>query len=423
MLEPRLDAARQRLTEAFHCSKTGPQGVVHTVTFQPLGPGANDDRLVVESWTSHGDKWLCLAVCDGHNGNTTSEYTARMLPERVRIKLENYIEKHLSGPWGSNDIPRIGAKIASYLKHQICRFDVALGEAVRRICPNPWTLSETQSRQLVREHEETLVRAFEGTTLSMALVNIDRRLMWGIGVGDSTIALRTRGPQAISNAERLCETHNFKNPREFYRVIMSRTSAEKNIVDRDNRVLGWLAPSRAIGDFMLKMHSSYLRHMFRYLPSKQAYPLDELVDRVVTPPYVTAYPDVRFVDLGPIWAHDPVILLYTDGVDHLIDGHLVFTPNVHSGADPLAVTSALLGSSNGETVDIDLEAALGHPIEPRWSRTEGNTAADILGNLLGGANPERLEMAMDRERLTTDDPDSFIQIDDTTIIVAPLTRM
>lgn len=124
---------------------------------------------------------------------------------------------------------------------------------------------------------------------------------------------------------------------------------------------------------------------------------------------------MRFVDLRPMWRNDPIILLFSDGVDNLVDGDYVFSPDKPSKLDPVDIVPALLS----DTVDPRVKSALGHEIEPKWSRAENNMAIDILGNLLGGANAERLEMVMDRERLRADDP--IFDIDDTTVVVARLT--
>lgn len=124
---------------------------------------------------------------------------------------------------------------------------------------------------------------------------------------------------------------------------------------------------------------------------------------------------MRFVDLRPVWRNDPIILLFSDEVDVLVDGDYVYSPDKPSKLDPMDIVPALLS----DTVDPRVETALGHEIEPKWSRAENNMTVDILGNLLGGANAERLEMVIDRERLRTDDP--IFDIDDTTIVAARLT--
>lgn len=122
---------------------------------------------------------------------------------------------------------------------------------------------------------------------------------------------------------------------------------------------------------------------------------------------------MRFVDLDPVWSESSTLLVFTDGVDNLVDSYFVFTPEKHSGADPVNVVSSLL---SGE-VNHEVERALGHPIDPHWSGAENNRAVNILGNLLGGTNVQRLEMVTDEGRLRDIGEDWQFHIDDTSIIV------
>ena len=170
----------------------------------------------------------------------------------------------------------------------------------------------------------------------------------------------------------------------------------------------------AIGDLALKMDGAYMRHLFQFVPGHGT--LSQFANRVVSPPYVSATPSLRFLDLDPIWGYDPILVLHSDGVDSLVDGEVVFSPGVSRKIKPLDVVCTLLPN---QLFDHQVEAMLGHKLEPQWSRNEENMAIDILGNLLGGANAERLEMVMDRRRLQAAEP-VFI-IDDVTIVVARLT--
>ena len=73
------------------------------------------------------------------------------------------------------------------LREEIEKYDRSIGEAVKSICRKPHRLTEEAARTLIDEHLEIFQRAYSGTTLSAVLVNISERLMWAVGVGDSTI--------------------------------------------------------------------------------------------------------------------------------------------------------------------------------------------------------------------------------------------
>jgi pyruvate dehydrogenase phosphatase len=83
--------------------------------------------------------------------------------------------------------------------------------------------------------------------------------------------------------------------------------------------------------------------------------------------------------------------------------------------EPSAVLGALLGDQIGPGV----EFILGHGAESRWRGCAGNRAVEVLGNLLGGTNIERLSMAMDPTMLSNDDLAEFY-IDDTSLIVCDI---
>ncbi|OJT07286.1 [Pyruvate dehydrogenase [acetyl-transferring]]-phosphatase 2, mitochondrial, partial [Trametes pubescens] len=347
-----------------------------------------------------------------HGGPETSEYTAKYLPRHLAATVERSIGKHFGGRLDHTNIHEAEPVITAMLKREIVRFDWIIGRAVIDVYPDPRTLSEEEALRLIDEHKEAFARAMHGTTLTVAVVDIAHRVMWAAGVGDSTIALSTLDSAGVRRAERLCEIHNFKNPQEYYRTVMAHHHTEKNIVEADNSLLGCLSMSRAIGDFSFKIHREYLRHIFQHINPKYA----QLYERLRTPPYITAEPSVRFVDLRPVWRNDPMLILFSDGVDLLVDGDFVFSPDKPSKLDTMDIVPALL--SDSDTVDPRVESALGHEMEPRWSRAEDNMAVDILGNLLGGTDAERLEMVMDHQRLLAEDP--IFHIDDTTIVVARL---
>ncbi|KAL1949344.1 hypothetical protein VTO73DRAFT_8225 [Trametes versicolor] len=387
-----LEAARQRITSKYWAGTMEPLGA-QWVCFQPKDTECQD-RVAVEQWDIAGDRWLFAAVFDGHFGSTTADYTGRMLPTRLRGRIYSLMLRQLHNKkLDRTNIHAVQAKFTAILKEQIEHFDREIGETLQQLCPTPEKLTEEQARHLIERHKEAIDCAFEGTTLALALVNVDQRFMWAAGLGDSTVALSTIGSDGKRRAERLCDLHTFKNPKEYYRAVMAHSSYERPIVDSQDRMLGVLA----IGDFALKLRSSYLTNLFRFIPYGHAFGLSRHASKIVTPPYIIAEPSVRFVDLEPVY--------------------FVFTPEKHSGADPVNIVSSLL---SGE-VDHEVERALGHPIDPHWSGAENNRAVNILGNLLGGTDVERLEMVTDEGRLQDIGEDWQFHIDDTSIIVWGLT--
>ncbi len=204
------------------------------------------------------------------------------------------------------------------------------------------------------------------------------------------------------------------------------------------RVLGVLAVSRGaysagmvwmvsiahsscavIGDYPLKMHAAYSRHLFRYLsilgsPSMR----NHTIRRIRTPPYVTADPSVCFVDLQAFWDQKPIIMIYSDGVDTLINQCRYLNPFRETDIIPARAISVLLQ----DEVDDDVEELLGYGIDLHWSGGESNRAVDVLGNLLGGTDTSTLQLVLDQSLLADRTVSPSLYIDDTSLILCSFAR-
>ncbi|ETW76515.1 hypothetical protein HETIRDRAFT_455056 [Heterobasidion irregulare TC 32-1] len=216
-----LDDARKRLTNFYTSTKLVALGI-HTVMFQPLQSHISEDRIVTEEWSIQGQHWAFLAVLGGHGGTATVEYAMNELPLQIRTALHLLIQNHSHGRLDRSN--------------EIQRFDTNIGKAVKNLCRKSYKLTE-----------------------EAALVNVEEKLTWAVGVGDSTVA-----------------------------------------------------------------------------------PLETVIPRIKTPPYLIVEPSVQFIDLRPYWEAKPTIMLFTDGIDCLIDGYFNLTPRRNSGGNPYQIVAALL---------------------------------------------------------------------------------
>lgn len=129
--------------------------------------------------------YLCSLKLLGHGGTATAEYTANKLPKRIRHALLDLIRAH--DGLDRNNVVQADSSVSEMLQTEIRTLDKSIGQAVKKLCPNPADLTEEQARALVAEHAEVLQRAWCGTTLAAALINVTHRFMWAVGVGDSTV--------------------------------------------------------------------------------------------------------------------------------------------------------------------------------------------------------------------------------------------
>ncbi|RPD61194.1 protein serine/threonine phosphatase 2C [Lentinus tigrinus ALCF2SS1-7] len=411
-----IEFLRERLS-AFWQTRVSDSGV-QSITFQPFLKKKIEDRIAVEEWDIHGQRWVFMAVCDGHAGAQTSEYTAVELPKQIHNALSAMVQGEVRSELNRGNVVEVAPTISAMLSREVEVFDAMLGGRVKAICPEPGALTEGEARATIQENFDPLMLAWSGTTLAAALVNVTLQCVWAFGVGDSSVVLSTINADGTRHAQRLCAQHSMGDPAECARIVSEHSPDEAARVVEKGRVLGWLMLPRAIGDFALKLPSSYMSHLLKYLPTTGKMPLDGIPERIKTPPYLIATPSVQFTDLEPVWDRAPTVLLFSDGVDLLVDGSTLFHPGVSSNADPCDIVSKLLQ----DKVDTSVEEVLGHGIDPHWSGPEGNKALDLLGNLIGGKDAERLELMMDQEcmaNIKSERPSPFY-VDDVAIVVYPL---
>ena len=127
------------------------------------------------------------ASAAGHGGASTARYTATHFPSRIHSTINRVVATILRGRLDRQTFMRKAGVISLELKRCITDFDNELAHVVQTVCPDPTVLSEAQAYGLVMEYPDALWRAYAGTTLAAAVINLDHRLMWALNVGDSTV--------------------------------------------------------------------------------------------------------------------------------------------------------------------------------------------------------------------------------------------
>lgn len=170
----------------------------------------------------------------------------------------------------------------------------------------------------------------------------------------------------------------------------------------------------------MKLPSSYAANIFAHLPTTaHADHLANVIEYSYSPPYISSTPHISFLDLDAegFWEHDPAILVFSDGVDAIVEGVFVWRPDAPSDADPVHLLSLLLQDDAASRAEA--EEILGHTIQPHWNG-DANTAVELLGHLVGGADVGRVARVVDQARLAAERP--LFKLDDTSIVVCDLAR-
>ncbi|KAK0468887.1 phosphatase 2C-like domain-containing protein [Armillaria novae-zelandiae] len=325
-----------------------------------------------------------LGRFDGHGGEYTAGYGAANFPDRIQQELRKVLPE-----CPNRSRKTLMSRINKLLFWQIHYFDMEIGDAVLKLCPDPSLLDDDEAQALVDANKDIFQRAFSGTTLSVALLDEERDNLWVAGLGDSTVALAFEDEDGLGEGERLLTLHCTSMPKEYCRIIMLHPSAEKHTIMKDDRLLGTLLPTRGLGDHPLKFKSIFSTKLFFKLPTgtrTQRY-LDGAQHYNQTPPYVLNAADVRFIDLAPLRHRKPTLVLFTDGVDIIVDGETEVDedPETLVRTNPAVVVGKLLGSRINDSY---ARRMLEHGVEVSWAGENGNRATELLRNLMAGTSTE-----------------------------------
>lgn len=152
--------------------------------------------------------------------------------------------------------------------------------------PNPRTMAVALSGSCA------VVAHILGSTLSVG------------SVGDCVAVLGTLSDTGQWIATKLTNEHNADNIQEVLRIQSEHPANEKETAIRSDRLLGQLAPLRALGDFRFKWSKETLTNF--EIPVQSIY---------LTPPYLSAKPEVMQRALTP---KDKFMILASDGLWDII---------------------------------------------------------------------------------------------------------
>ncbi|GCE99114.1 hypothetical protein ZYGM_001770 [Zygosaccharomyces mellis] len=241
-----------------------------------------------------------FGVFDGHSGAFTSSRLAKDLVQYVANQLGQVYSQGV-------DILSSSDKIDSAIEKGFLTLDNDIVYASLK------ALFQTPSK-------ETMIAALPAISGSCALLSVynsaDSTLKVAL-TGDSRALLCELDNQSNWFVKSLSTDQTGDNPSEVQRV-RSEHPGEPNAV-RNGRILGSLQPSRAFGDYRYKIKdidgkalSELPEHLRIYFRSK---PRDFL-----TPPYVTAKPEITTTKVGP---NSKFMVIGSDGLFELLSNEEV----------------------------------------------------------------------------------------------------
>ncbi|KAK7034763.1 hypothetical protein VNI00_012170 [Paramarasmius palmivorus] len=286
--EPQLSAEASRVANGYA------KGLLHTVTFQPnQAPSnriGNQDRYVVEDWEITGQVWKFRAVFDGHaNGNETVDHTYEGLPIKLRERLLATLKNNHAPP---------PETISTVLSSVITDFDNDIEEDLQTLFPSPEYvegLTDEEIQKIINDggpNYTTVARCMRGTTVVIVLLSPTAEDIWVATLGDSQAVLGVKSNSGEWVSKVLSFNHNGNQASEV-EIIKKQHPGEDKVVT-EGRVLGLIAVTRA----PVRIYTSRIfRNAYSGLRPGSEEMVAKLLERNITPPYLSNVPDVSHLKL------------------------------------------------------------------------------------------------------------------------------
>ncbi|KAG1840517.1 phosphatase 2C-like domain-containing protein [Suillus tomentosus] len=288
-------------------------------SLQPHVSSVNEDRYLIMDLSLPNGVWSLNCVFDGHGGYETADYLVSELPSLLMAGLLPTVT-NLEG-------------VSDVLTRAIFDVDEAITRDFLKIFPEEVdeiaTMSDITVKARVNDqssgglnHQKAL-RCLRGSTVLLTLVDPTKKHLWVLNLGDGLVAVLGSRRDASSqwNASILSDNHNGNNPAEADRIKQQHPGEPECIFD--DRVLGNLAVTRAVGDHSFKLPRIYAEKIFLNVEPGFRVPaaIESFIPRNLSPPYVSNLASVRYVDLHEQSSCDCFILMCSDGlVDLYMDG-------------------------------------------------------------------------------------------------------
>ncbi|KAJ7713951.1 protein serine threonine phosphatase 2C [Mycena maculata] len=306
LAEPQVSEELARLANAHTI------GATDVVSIQPCltHTERSQDRFVVADWELSDGTWRFQAICDGHAGHDTVDHVVATLPGLVHDALVNGLA---AGPLSAEDVSAV-------LRKGIADVDARIGQELLDLFPGgPEAIAALSDEEIAaiindcRPNSAKVLRCMRGSTVLVALIG-PKLDVWVASLGDCQAVLGAKGAKGEWEATVLSANHNGTDASEVAR-IRNEHPGEEECVLRD-RVLGAIAVTRAVGDFLFKLPTVYTTRIF--MNAKPGFQFSskiaDFLGRNLTPPYMSAESDVQHVRVPSLGASEAFLVLASDGL-------------------------------------------------------------------------------------------------------------
>ena len=270
----------------------------------------------------HGTGSL-FGVFDGHAGPACAQVASKRIlrylaasltdPEILRDQMLNHNGKSFSFLHCHNDKLEFVPEIRQIYENSFARFAHELMSTrtsgdrdIEQLMVNAFLRLDADLSEEALDHPSprTLSVAMSGSVACVA--HVDQRQLNIASTGDCVAVLGSVNDTGQWVARKLTTEHNTENQAEVRRILSEHPPSEKETAIRLERLLGQLAPLRALGDFRYKWSKEIIqRHVVPHF-GENVLPM-----HYHTPPYLTCRPDITQHQLT---ANDRFLILATDGL-------------------------------------------------------------------------------------------------------------
>ncbi|KIY53152.1 protein serine/threonine phosphatase 2C [Fistulina hepatica ATCC 64428] len=373
-----------RLPSLF--SSCGSSEETDYVSFQPDTrlKSATQDRFVVTDIELSDGSWKLRAVLDGHGGHDAVNFASQSIAAFLRSRLNDVIDAHDNSPPAD--------AVARAIVDAVRDMDNSIADGLYALFPGgEQSLSSMTNEEIsaivndAPENHQKVMRCVNGSTLLLSLIDARRENLWVCSLGDCQAVLCQEAESGQWSSSVLSFNHNAGDPGEAAR-LKSEHPGEEEIILND-RVLGVIAITRAIGDYEFKLSLPYVQRVLLNIKPSLKFSfatLEQFISRLKTPPYLTSQSEVTHVSLNSL-SGNVILVLCSDG---LIDAYEEGSRDLDAFASRIA--TALRDVPPGS-----------------------NIASHLIRDAIGGADLEKASYS-----LTLEFPGKWL--DDVTVLVQRL---
>ncbi|KAG1730242.1 phosphatase 2C-like domain-containing protein [Suillus paluster] len=285
-------------------TKISNDGCSLSAFFQPHVGSVNEDRSLILDLSLPNGIWSLTAVFDGHGGHETADYLVAELPSFLIAGLSPTVT-NVEGPIYDFD---------EAMKRDLLEI---FPEGIDEIAAMPHAMIKARVNDQCSgglNHTKAL-RCMRGSTIILALLDPTKKHLWVLNLGDGVAVLGSRRDASSPwNTSILSDNHNGNNPSEADRIRQQHPDEPECIFD--DRVLGNIAVTRAVGDHAFKLPAVYTEKIFLNVEPGFRVPaaIESFIPRNLSPPYVSNLASVRYVNLHVQSSCDYFILMCSDGL-------------------------------------------------------------------------------------------------------------